>query len=117
MRPYPKPDKPWRSESYREFVRGFPCWECGVRGDDWITIAAHHAIDIGRGGTMGGKDDDRLLMPLCSTAGTRIGCHEMLHADTPKWRDRQIRWAMEMQDLAVEAGVLDEDMILNIGGE
>jgi hypothetical protein len=72
LRPVPKPPKPWRSESYRAFVRSQPtCCCCGVlvrAGDDLGMEAHHHGPHA-----MGEKGDDAICIPLLRR------CHRYFH--------------------------------------
>lgn len=71
-----------KSQSYIDWVRRQPCFVCGIEGGD-----AHHAIDIGLGGVMGGKAPDFVAVPLCRVH------HDEVHrdADMHDQRDMVIR--------------------------
>jgi hypothetical protein len=69
--PVPK-DEPLRSEAYRRFVAGFPCFACAIKGH---SQAAHSNSPI-HGKGKGLKADDRYLFPLCCAMPGRMGCHE-----------------------------------------
>lgn len=109
----PKPQKPWRSKDYLRWVASLPCAYCGQRGRS----NAHHIKGRGHHSGASRRADDRLTMPLCVSDSLRAGCHDRLHGKECYRLDCQAEAVMETQRLAVEAGVLDEDMILNIGGE
>lgn len=64
---FPKPQV-LRSESYRRYVAGFPCFACGIEG---YSQAAHD--DFGRGQRQ--KTCDTRIFPLCCTRYMEEGCH------------------------------------------
>jgi len=70
--------RPLRSEPYKQFVKSLPCvCGCGRPSDD-----PHHVIDIGLGGTMGGKCSDMFIIPMARS------CHNLLHKSPKNWEIR-----------------------------
>jgi len=89
--------KPVRSEAYLSYVRSLPCCHCAAEGPN----DAHHLIGFGRG-TMGGKADDMLAVPLCRE------CHTKFHHDFGKGvcLQAQVGWLQWTLRRAVADGVL-----------
>ena len=78
-------------KQYLAFVRTLPCSHCGKGAEP------HHIIGI-KMGVMGSKASDIHTMPLCTL------CHADVHKSPKDWP--QIRWMIETQNKAIEAGEL-----------
>ena len=78
--------------AYIAFVKTLPCCHCYATGAD-----PHHIISIGMG-MMGGKANDLHTMPLCRV------CHDEVHREPKAYP--QIKWMIQTQLKALEAGVL-----------
>lgn len=87
----------FRSEAYRRYVAGFPCFSCGLEG---FSQAAHP--NFGKG--LGMKTDDRLCFPLCSSRPSRMGCHAQHDMSVEMTRDerrqREAEYVERMQAMA-----------------
>jgi len=79
---------------YLDFVRTLPCSHCKHPGPS----DPHHLIGVDKMGKMGGKNHDITAMPLCNS------CHREVHRDSSDYA--QVRWMVETQVRAIEAGVL-----------
>jgi len=86
------PNMNFKNKKYIDFVKSLPCCHSGQYGVD-----PHHIIQIGMG-TMGGKAPDICAMPLIRAV------HDAVHDDPDSWP--QIRWMIETQKKAIEAGIL-----------
>jgi len=61
------------------------CVRCGAMGPQY-PIVAHHRSPRGRNGT--DRHDPDNGVSLCSTWGTRLGCHQVVHDHiADDWRD------------------------------
>ena len=71
LRPQPK-EQPWRSESYRDFIRTQICLNPDCRSG--MQSEAHHEQEVGHGGKATLCDDSRTL-PLCPLCHVPIRHH------------------------------------------
>lgn len=90
-----------RSGSYRRFVAGFGCFECGVEGR---SQAAHP--NQWRG--LGQKTSDIDCFPLCAPTLGDIGCHarhdQLIGMSLEQRRAREVRYIERMHKLAGDQG-------------
>ena len=82
-----------KSEKYLSFVRTLPCALCGSHPSE-----AHHAINIGLGGYIGGKVSDILSMPLCQRHHAEI--HRIGRDDSQK------NWVLKTITKAIDHGII-----------
>jgi len=61
--------KAFRSKKYLDWIKTQSCCVCRSPESE-----PHHLISVGLGGTMGGKEDDSLVIPLCRR------CHNQVHS-------------------------------------
>ena len=110
--------KPYRSAKHLSWIRSKPCCHCGNNLD----VIAHHLISCGLGGSMGSKNPDSLVLPLC------VKCHAIVHAsggtviiNQLKYFHRQIElalWNNEIiGDIEINRGDLSEDYLINFTKE
>ncbi len=87
-------------ESYRRWVVGFPCLQCGVEG---YSQAAHP--NQGRG--KGQKADDTDCFPLCCDRPGVLGCHtkhdQLIGLNLTERRERERAYIAVMRKLAAIA--------------
>lgn len=108
MKEIPK-NKPYRSESYKEWIRTLPCVATGCPGS-----IAHHVISCGFGGGMGTKLGDNYCIPLHPES------HYLLHHDPKKWEKvngTQLEHLMRIIKTAKEAGKLPAYLCFSTGLE
>jgi len=89
-------EKTFRSPKYLRWVRELPCCHCGT----YYEVQAHHAIGVSLGGTMGGKQSDITVLPLCASH------HQLLHAGNLSELDQLYHLAKTMIK-ASNAGVIN----------
>ncbi len=97
--------KPWRSEKYRRYVAGFPCFGCGLEGS---SQCAHMNAGKGRGT----KVSDALTFPLCCTRPMRVGCHVqhdlLIDMTLDERKAAELRYVAKMQTTALADGWFKE---------
>lgn len=85
--------KPWKSESYLEWIRSQPCEQCnnGERSDP------HHLIGVGSMSGVGMTAPDWAAIPLCRS------CHDEMHRKSVFW---DYQWELISRTLgrAISAG-------------
>ena len=91
--------KPTRSKKYINFVKSLPCVASNAPAD-W----AHHVIDCGLGGVMGGKVSDLFTIPLTDAQ------HKLIHHNVKAWEERngpQILHVLKTLEKAEAAGLIE----------
>lgn len=91
------PDRRWRSDAHRRFVRtDFCCANCGT---DVCIEAAH--VSMGGIGGMGLKTDDWRCVPLCGPGAAGKGCHGLQHriGEPEFWRRYAEFYGQTVEDL------------------
>lgn len=100
VRAAPK-DAPVRSEGYRRWVAGHPCFRCGFPG---ASQAAHPNLNKG----LSMKTSDLLCFPLCGPRPGIVGCHaehdQLLGITRYERRSLENGYIRLMQALAKAAG-------------
>ncbi len=93
-----------RSESYKRYVSGFPCFCCRI--DGYTQVAHPNQSKYGKG--RGLKSGDQYVFPLCGPRPGHMGCHSMhdLSIDTTREEanEAEDRWVSEMAAQAESDG-------------